>query len=49
MHDQFSFDVGNERELRASLVNNWEILIQTKRLQPFFKGLYRRYLDMFWQ
>ena len=35
----------NERELRASLLNNWEILTQTERLRPFFEGLHRRYLE----
>ena len=35
----------NERELRASLLNNWEILTQTERLQPYFSGLHRRYIE----
>ena len=32
----------NEKELRESLVRNWEILTKPDRLQPFFEGLERR-------
>ena len=35
----------NERELRASLLRNWEILTKKDRLRPFFDGLHRRYLE----
>ena len=35
----------NERELRASLLNNWQLLTKTERLRPFFEGLHRRYLE----
>ena len=34
----------NEKELRASLLNNWELLTKPERLQPFFEGLHRRYM-----
>ena len=35
----------NEKELRVSLLRNWEILTKTDRLQPFFEGLHRRYMQ----
>ena len=35
----------NEKELRASLVSNWEILTKADRLRPFFEGLHRRYVE----
>ena len=35
----------NERELRSSLLNNWDILTKTERLRPFFDGLHRRYME----
>ena len=35
----------NEKELRASLLNNWEVLTKGNRLEPFFEGLHRRYLE----
>ena len=35
----------NERELRASLLRNWEVLTQPDRLQPYFEGLHRRYME----
>lgn len=35
----------NEKELRASLTHNWELLTNADRLQPFFEGLHRRYLE----
>ena len=35
----------NEKELRASLLSNWEILTKLNRLQPFFEGLHRRYME----
>ena len=34
---------GNEKELRTSLLNNWELLTKADRLEPFFEGLHRRY------
>mgnify|MGYP000940113093 FL=1 len=34
----------NEKELRASLLNNWEILTSPERIRPFFEGLHGRYL-----
>ena len=34
----------NEKELRASLSKNWEILTNADRLQPFFEGLHSRYM-----
>ena len=33
----------NEKELRTSLLNNWELLTKADRLLPFFEGLHRRY------
>ena len=33
----------NEKELRASLLSNWDLLTKGDRLQPFFEGLHRRY------
>ena len=35
----------NERELRASLLKNWEILTNPDRLLPFFESLHRRYIE----
>ena len=35
----------NERELRASLLSNWEMLTRKDKLLLFFEGLYRRYLE----
>ena len=35
----------NEKELRASLFRNWEILTNQERLQPFFEALHRRYIE----
>ena len=34
----------NEKELRASLLSNWEVLTRADRLEPFFEGLHRRYM-----
>lgn len=34
----------NEKELRASLVSNWEALTKIERLQSIFDGLHRRYI-----
>ena len=34
-----------EKELRASLLTNWEVLTRQERLQPFFEGLHRRYME----
>lgn len=34
----------NEKELRASLLSNWDLLTKVDRLQPFFEGLHRRYI-----
>ena len=34
----------NEKELRASLLSNWELLTKADRLLPFFEGLHRRYI-----
>ena len=33
----------NEKELRTSLLSNWELLTKADRLGPFFEGLHRRY------
>ena len=33
----------NEKELRTSLLSNWELLTKADRLEPFFEGLHRRY------
>ena len=33
----------NEKELRTSLLSNWELLTKADRLQSFFEGLHRRY------
>ena len=33
----------NEKEMRASLLRNWELLTKAERLGPFFEGLHRRY------
>lgn len=35
----------NERELKVSLLSNWEMLTRPERLQPFFEGLHRRYKE----
>ena len=35
----------NEKELRASLLSHWEVLTKADRLQPFFEGLHRRYME----
>ena len=35
----------NEKELRASLLKNWEILTKPDRLQPIFEALHSRYLE----
>ena len=35
---------GSEKELRASLLKNWELLTKTDRLQSFFEKLHGRYL-----
>lgn len=35
----------NERELRASLLRNWEILTNPDRLLPYFEALHRRYIE----
>lgn len=34
----------NEKELRASLLNHWELLTEKDRMQPLFEGLHRRYM-----
>ena len=34
----------DKKELKASLVSNWEVLTKTDRLQRFFEGLHRRYM-----
>lgn len=35
----------DEKELRASLLSNWEVLTRSDRLKPFFETLHIRYLD----
>lgn len=35
----------NKRELKASLLKGWEVLTKPERLQPFFEGLHRRYVE----
>ena len=35
----------NEKELKASLLSNWEVLTEPDRLQRIFEGLHRRYVD----
>ena len=35
----------SEKELRLSLLNNWALLTKPERLQPFFEGLHRRYME----
>lgn len=35
----------NEKELRASLMRNWETLTRPERLRQFFEGLQRRYKE----
>ena len=34
----------NEKELRTSLLSNWEVLTKPDRLQTLFEGLHRRYI-----
>ena len=35
----------NEKEMRASLLRNWEIITKPERLQPFLEMLQRRYVE----
>lgn len=35
----------NEKEMRESLVKNWEILTKPDRMQRFFEGLHRKYME----
>lgn len=35
----------SEKELRASLLSHWEALTTLDKLQPFFDGLHRRYIE----
>ena len=34
----------NEKEMRTSLLKNWELLTREDRLLPYFEGLHRRYM-----
>lgn len=46
LKDKVAFDAAaNEKELRASLLRNWESLTRPYRLQPFFEGLHRKYIE----
>ena len=35
----------SEKELRASLLKNWQLLTEPERLQQIFEGLHRRYME----